>query len=42
MEASFHCWDTKSNALYAHTVATNTEVPGIPYVIIKFEIDIDA
>ncbi len=41
--ASFCCWDTKSDAFYyVHTIGSNTEVPGTPSMMKKCEIDIDA
>ena len=43
VEASFLCWDNKSDAFYApSTIGSNKEVPGTPYIIENCEIDIDA
>ena len=40
--ASICCWDIKSDAFYVHTIGSNTEVSGTPYIIKNCEIDIDA
>ena len=42
MEASFPCWDAKSDAFYAHNIGSNKEVPGTSYIIKNSAIDIDA
>ena len=42
MEASFCFWDTESDAFYTHTIGSDKEVPGTPYIIKNCEIDIDA